>query len=324
MIRFVARGAVCAIACGVLVLGSSAVPASSEQADRDRDVTCASDSGGLSWYPGPSASKVYDDMFSDSMIDIPGLDAGFVPQGMALWNGMLLISAYLPNDEDDDTKAEKAARIFAVHAQTGNYVGSVAINPSHAGGVAVVDDWVFVQGPRPDDKFTVEKYMATHVMVGLTTPVDRISPMGEPQVLEGGASSFLATDGHTLYAGKHNIEKMGFMHEYDVAANGTVQQGRRYNVPSETQGLGMASGEWVYSTSYGRQNVSEIHLLPDGEGNIGEAKCFDAPSMSEGIVAAHGSVYLLFESGAEPYDGARNPITTLHKVSIEELSDYGD
>ncbi|NDB69071.1 MAG: hypothetical protein EB015_13895, partial [Methylocystaceae bacterium] len=70
------------------------------------------------------------------MIWAPGLDDGYVPQGMTFAGGAIYMSAYLSTN----TKSGKGAcRIFKVDPKSGNQLGHFDLNDDcgHAGGLAV-------------------------------------------------------------------------------------------------------------------------------------------------------------------------------------------
>jgi hypothetical protein len=98
------------------------------------------------WYQGKTASNVYDTRFSAGPA-VPGL-RDYVPQGVATWHNwdaagrdLLVISSY----RDGGGRAG----LFGIDAGTGKHVGTVAIAPTHAGGIAITKGWAFVQARTP-------------------------------------------------------------------------------------------------------------------------------------------------------------------------------
>src|SRR4051795_4185071 len=139
---------------GALVL--SIATAAGPAAPADAKITCNSTShGGGAWYQGKTASNVYDTRFSAGPA-VPGLRDD-VPQGVAAWrdwdaagHDLLVVSSY----RDGGGKA----RLFGIDAGTGKHVGTVAIAPTHAGGIAITNGWAFVQGQDSGTKHYVRKY----------------------------------------------------------------------------------------------------------------------------------------------------------------------
>lgn len=319
------RGAVIALTSGACLFCSSTVSGAVAGGDvAEEKITCAQAPGDAPFYKGDSASKVYDGMFSESRA-IPGLDDGYVPQGLTVWKDLMLITSY-----KDDGDSEGDARIYVINLTTGAR-DFVQIADSHAGGVAVVKDWVFVEGKRVEDgddegtgkDYTIDKYRLGDLLLSLSLPGHLpIKRSGEPRPVYG--SSFLTSSGDTLYAGRFNKGDRDSMYEYSVADNGDLKTGQKYEVPKKTQGLLVAKGHFIYSTSQGEGNFSNVYVVDGGATDIDpSARCFRAPSMSEGIAAFNETAYLLFESGAEKYEeDAKNPIENLHKADLVDLATY--
>ena len=81
------------------------------------------------------------------------------------------------------------------------------------------------------------------------------------------------------------------MYSYKVAADGSLAtQAGAYEVPKKTQGLLVTASRFIYSTSYGNDNRSNIYVVDGGARTISPstAKCFRAPSMTEGITEYGG------------------------------------
>jgi hypothetical protein len=169
--------------------------------------------------------------------------------------------------------------------------------------VAVVGRWVFVT----DAGNTVYRYRA-----------DRVAAIfrgqRHPDTLDGApagtviGSGFLATDGQSLWAGTFNQNGLGVMHRYTVDGNGNLHAaGGNIEVPKKTQGLLVLPNYFVFSTSYGRTNRSNIYVVKRGYPNLvtsyrnGNLRCVRAPTMSEGVAITGDRVYQLFESGADCY-----------------------
>ncbi|QUH06453.1 hypothetical protein HUO13_33815 [Saccharopolyspora erythraea] len=271
--------------------------------------------GGRAFYPGPSAGKVYDSKFEQAN-RIPGLTEGYVPQGLGAWKNwdgaghdMMLISMY--------TDGYKG-RIYGIEAGTSKVFGPVDIRSDHAGGIAVVKGWVFVPG---DNNTSMNKYKAADLAAKFKAGGRQtLAPNGPAQKV--GGASFLTGYGGVLYTGHFDDDRM---YTYEVnGTTGRLEKTATYQTPDKTQGVMVTRTHFVYSTSYGRKNPSNIHLVAHGK-NIGDpsAKCFQAPSMSEGMADYEGTAWLLYESGAtQAYPGARNVIEHLHRARTADLPEF--
>jgi hypothetical protein len=139
-----------------------------------------------------------------------------------------------------------------------------------------------------------------------------------------GVSRRFTSYGDYLYAGKFSETSRGKMYRYKVGADGglTTQSGA-YEVPTKTQGLMVTADKFVYSTSLGNDNRSNIYVVDGGARDIDRSstRCFRAPSMSEGIAQYGGYAWLVYESGADKYvaKNPRNIIRELHKSKISTL-----
>jgi hypothetical protein len=307
--------------------------------------------GGSDFYDDPKASDRYDALFSKSHA-VPHLNT-HVPQGMATWSNwkgdqdLLLITSYEPSSdpgrESNSQPADPAdnSYIIALDAKTGQHVGTVELTSFHAGGIAVFEKlgWAFVPNGDPAGG-KVSKYPLDRLRQAIRdskpdspTPVE---PEGADQPVY--ATSFLTSHGptDTLWAGKFNKKGREFMRSYTVSEDGKLtERDGQFQVPAKTQGLVVTDDVFVYSTSSGRKNRSNIYVVQRGEGSsdLDKAKlsCFRAPTMSEGMAVYGDDVHLVYESGASYYlkddckrkkDGCKpdNVIKDLHKAPLAELA----
>ncbi|MBB3663094.1 hypothetical protein FB384_001998 [Prauserella sediminis] len=281
-------------------------------------IECETAMGTDPFYPGESASQIYDDRYSRGAA-VPYLDEGFTPQGLGYWEDwdgsggdLLLVTAY---------KSGEHSRIYGIEAGSGDHIGSVDIAEAHVGGIAVVGGWAFVPGNGSD---RIRKYDLGELRTAMTEAgIPNLAQTGTSQ--EVPAASFLGSGGDTLYSGKFNETGRGYMHDYSVAADGTLTQGTKYEVPKKTQGMTVADGTFIYSTSYGRTNRSNIYTVDEGATDIDpSAKCYRAPSMSEGVTDHGGRLYVLYESGSSKFTdpGPRNDIEHLHEADVADAIDF--
>lgn len=282
-----------------------------------RAISCDTKTGGGSFnYDGPAASTKYDSRFSNSAA-LPKLGS-YVPQGIGTWwnwsgkKNLLLVTMY---------HTGKQSLIVGIDPATNKVVGDVAIAETHGGGITTSMGWAFVQGSTNG----IRKYK-------LSTLAAAMKKAGTPYVKAVGSerkvygASFLTSYGDSLWSGKFNDKGRDKMYEYKIKSNGTlVTVNRAWEIPTKTQGLLVTKSHFIYSTSYGRKNLSNLYVVRRGQTDLDKAKlsCFRAPSMSEGITEFGGRAYLVFESGSYPYrsdPATKNVITRLHKASISSLT----
>jgi hypothetical protein len=301
--------------------------ASLVRSNRAQAISCATAVGeGRNFYPGPKSSNVYDTRFHRGPALSPNVLDTHVPQGLATWENyygrgadLLVYTAY---DQDDSTG--RNAFIQGVNPRTGRRTAIAEVAGSHVGGIAVAGKWVFVSGrPASDGHHTVRKYRARAIRRALQGRTNYVRQVGAARHVYG--ASFLADHGGVLFAGRFDATGRDRMYRYRIDADTgalTTLTGA-IEVPMKTQGLTVTRSRYVFSTSYGRTNRSNIYVTRKGHADLDAARprCFRGPSMSEGVaVSQTGRVYLVFESGSAKYrDSARNPISRLHWVTRSQL-----
>jgi hypothetical protein len=92
-------------------------------------------------YGDAMLSSVPNEQAIDTMIWAPGLDDGFIPQGITFAEGQILISAYQSMDPEIDNGP---AKVFRVSPDTGEITGEFDLPPDvgHAGGLAYEGDGI--------------------------------------------------------------------------------------------------------------------------------------------------------------------------------------
>jgi hypothetical protein len=273
--------------------------------------------GGATFYDGPSASTKYDARFSNSA-SIPNLSTQ-TPQGAGTWynwdgsgKNLVLVGSY---------RAGADSQIYGIDPSTGSTVGVVAVAESHLGGITVSKGWAFVSGAGS----SIRKYRLTELR-------DALKAAGTPYLAQVGTArdvagaSFLGSYGDSLFAGTFNETGRGTMYEYKIADDGTLTTvAGAWEVPTKTQGLTVTASHFIYSTSYGRGNRSNLYVVKRGQKDLDAAalSCFRAPSMTEGITELNGTAYLVYESGSYLYSGdpaTLNVIPRMHKATITSLT----
>jgi hypothetical protein len=276
--------------------------------------------GGSTFYDGPSASKKYDARFSNSAA-IPNLGT-HTPQGAGTWwnwdgtRDLLLVTAY---------RGGANSQIIGIDPATNKTVGVVAIAASHVGGITTSNGWAFVQGADSGGYGTIRKYRLSELKVAMKkagTPY--LKSIGTARKVYG--ASFLTSYGGYLWSGKFNETSRGRMYQYKINSDGSLTTiNKAWEVPTKTQGLLVTGSHFIFSTSYGRSNRSNLYVVRRGQPDLDNARlrCFRAPSMSEGITEYGGRAYLVFESGSHLYRSdprTLNVIGRLHKASLSSLT----
>lgn len=302
------RSTVIAMAGGALLLGTATAGGAVNDSDvEDQAIKCATERGKDDFYPGPSASKVYDEKFDKEAWSIPGLRDGYIPQGLTRIDNVMVVTSY---------KNGENGRIYGIDLTTGKALDPVEVAPSHMGGATVVGSWLYVSAANDH----IARYPSAVVLKELLTPgKSYLEPTGKQKVY---AASFLASHNGVVYAGRFNRAGQDKMYSYKIGgADGSLDQWEKYEIPKKAQGLLVTDEKFVFSTSATTKNRSNLYISNSADHQLEpSAKCFRAPSMSEGLTTYGDNVYLLFESGAPKYaDTATNPITKLHQAKISKL-----
>jgi hypothetical protein len=331
------------------LLVCAAPAAAAEPWERKREsISCADDTGSAPFYNGASASRTYDSTFRLGHRIPQGVLDGYVPQGLGTWAGwggagrdLLLQSAY--NDGTD------RAVITGMVPGGGSTRTATLVRPgrkgyvdAHVGGVAVVGSWVFVTGQTVRGLPTILRFGKRAVRRALATG-GRLKAQREMRIdvgTRGFAASFLAADGSSVWVGTFDSNSRNRMYRLAVGARGGLRRAGGPNawrqIPMKTQGLAVTRTHFLFSTSWGSQNRSNVYVVRRGKKFLDNAYpqdlvCFAAPSMSEGITLSGGQAFLTFESGsykfrADPCDKpvfegdcTRNVVTHLHRAPLDTL-----
>jgi hypothetical protein len=282
-------------------------------------VTCyTSTSGASTWYSGASASYRYDGKFSSGPVPATQttLDA-YVPQGLATWANwdgsgasLLVYSAY--------GDAGTSALVQGVNPATGARTRPAYVPYSHVGGIAISNGYAWVAGGSKLSRYSLDALRGAFK----GTSSASIRPSYTRSVY--GSSFVGASSGH-LFAGRFNENSRDVMHRYRIEPDGTLTQlAGSVEVPAKTQGVGVTTTHYFFSSSYGETSRSTLYVVRRGYGlDSAKAACFSAPTMSEGATVHDGRLYVIFESGARFYTSGSDPtnvIKRLHQAPLGNLT----
>lgn len=211
----------------------------------------------------------------------PNLKAGFTPQGMTTWGQDVLMAEYKPGSN---------TRLVAVSPSSGKVYGQVSISPTHAGGIAIVGDWLYVQNADTANHDAVRRYRLTDLNAAMrrshktkTHPVF-IKQAGLQQLAPWQFASFMTTDGFQLLSGHHGVGLGSRMYRFDVdQSTGLLTAVGYVMVPENTQGV--AAAGTVFTSGGGHLTVAGVSL--------------PIPSHAEGVVVLNDTAYISFEHGAK-------------------------
>jgi len=237
---------------------------------------------------------------------VPGLEEGWIPQGLALVDAHALVSAY----QEGDAQKPKC-RVFRVEIATGKTVGSFDMPAPcvHAGGITDIGGgWVVVADTRQDWRVDVEKAIAAGKAEGATKGMIKLS--------RGFGSAFTFFDGKHLWNGVWVDEKDAAgskIYRLDLAVfdrDGVTVDAEVpleiLPVPIRAQGgaLDRQGNLWIAS-SLG-PNYSKLYRVDRKTGQ--PLATYEMPSRIENIVFDKDNrLWAISESGSRKYHNAKDP-----------------
>ena len=232
-----------------------------------------------------------------------GDDRGWIPQGLGYDpSSGLLLQGYYTKDEGDLSSLSLIDEASGLELNQVNLGGEVSEGgttqdygtPSHAGGVTVDGDHVYVTSDNQVWTYSLSEMRNA----GSGAPVNPTAP---PQSVSAGSYTAFA-DG-TLYVGDHYGDQL-YAYEKDPSGQwqpvtGTDGSPVVIETPPSVQGVVVRDGEFVFSTSSGRESGSSLVVQDAETGERGDP--YPMPNMSQGVVEADGDLITTYESGAGAY-----------------------
>lgn len=306
--------------------------------------------GNISIFLDGNYSRLDVSDYSESIFAVPGLDKGFVPQGICYIEFLdsFAISGYIKGEN---------SRIYLISNETGEVKELILKDFSkHAGGIASdgSDVWISAGGDENEGGFV---YHLSATTLSWASDGEEIEFDGSFRTQV--RASTICCDGEMLYVAEfyekddypvnpsHSFEankawavgyELPIISDYDGKEK---QPDVVLSIPEKVQGMSVTDdGNILFSTSYGRFYDSTLHVYEPLEkwssGEViynGEAvKLYVAedasliskvrmPTLMEGIDVEGSKLYVVFESGATAYSDAKQIITDVKKVSINALID---
>ncbi|MGQ0630113.1 MAG: hypothetical protein ACT4P1_03665 [Sporichthyaceae bacterium] len=280
---------------------------------------CARAAGGDGpFYPGPSASTVYNSTFAQGPA-IPHLST-HIPQGLTTWRNwkgsgsdLLLVGAYRDGSR---------SYLIGINPASGKRVGTVQVAESHLGALGLAGKWLFTTG---SDNDRVRKYKVSDLRDAMkraaannTKPV--LAEVGKAQKVIG--SHFMTVDDGEVWAGRYSRSSdNSAMARYRVRSDGTLDQaGKPWPVPTQTQGALVTEDRFVFYSGLTTGKVTVIERSGrDLSGATG--RCFAAPNFGQNLAQVGDRVFLNFEGGSakDNVPNTANKIKHLHVADLDEL-----
>ena len=266
----------------------------------------AADIGGTQPTYGPAAvSEVPNAGAVVRRMWLPGLDAGYNPQGMTVVEGAVLVASYRSNEYSAD---RGPCRVFRVDPRSGAELGHADVPApcGHAGGLAITaaDGQLYVADTHTLFAAPLDQLLAT------ATPRFRRLSLG-PGVI----GALAASSRDALWIGTYRENEPGRLYRFDRQVIGVLHDGETLSaahssaqivIPSYAQGATIdRNGRLWVSRSAGRWG--ELDQLSPATGAV-ERRYPIAPGV-EGIAAdADGLIWAVSEAGSRhTYDNLWAP-----------------
>jgi hypothetical protein len=253
---------------------------------------------------------------------VPGLDAGFVPQGLALADGFALISGY--GEAGGGPGSFGFCRVYRIDLATGEARGYFTLPDvvRHAGGLAY-------DGQGTLYVADTEVLVAVQLAGSLASPDHRAVVTGTAHLAAPLRGSFIAFDGSALWVGRYDrdaAQSLWRIEPAQVAAGHTLTEADtsgRLPVPALSQGAAFdARGRlWLSQSSsrLGRLQRADAHGGADPRSGAGEASYAFAPGVEGLAFAPDGTLWTVSEAGARRYQGWKAFHPLILGVNVNKL-----
>jgi outer membrane protein assembly factor BamB len=241
----------------------------------------------------------------------PGLDDGFVPQGIAAIGGALYVSSYHSESRDKD---RGLCRLYRIDPRTGNVTATLDLPAAcgHAGGLA--------KGP-PGTLFVADTWTAFEVK--LNRPGDgALGNVTRTFKLTGTVrGSFAAGSADALWLGTYTRQGPGHIHKFPFAKLapelGDADASLVIPLPERSQGAAFdAQGRLWTTQSSG--SFGSLTVLDAADGKV--LKRYDAPvGIEDASFDDQGGLWSLSESGSKRWLGWAQFYPLLFRLDVGKL-----
>lgn len=266
-------------------------------------------------YGPPRVSAVPNLMAAGPLLWVPGLDGGWNPQGLAVVEGSLLVSAY----RSDRFGANRGpCRVFRVDPASGRETGRFDVPPpcGHAGGLAYAgDSTLYIADTR------------TIFEVDLESAFSNRDPRFRTFALGPGLKGALAASGRgEIWIGTYEEDRPGRIFKYDRSVLRALPDhavltrelaAAELVIPSYAQGAAASSDElWISRSEIAWGSLEKLDLA---RGLVVEQ--YPAPGGIEGIAFdGGGRLWAVSEAGVRRFPGHYPFFPVIFRLDLNRLT----
>jgi hypothetical protein len=297
-------------------VGATAAPASQTAPQCDASQV----KGEAPPYEGRSVSRLYDRLFTSGAA-VPHLKR-HVPQGLTTWPNwdgsgkpLLLLGMYRKHEE---------SYLVGLDPDSKRHVGTVVVEESHLGGIAVVDDWLIAQDTsEPRDIPAVRRYRVSDLREAMfeaqSGEMPYLESVGEPQEVYG--ASYMDVAEGSLYIGRYSRGRTkSRLFRYEVDDRGMLHEVEGpWKVPPRTQGVLVTPHHFLFANSDGNRYGQLRAFRRSADLSLTPVGCLWTPTLPQNLTYFSGRVFMAYESGASRFWRPHNRIKHLHTASLPAL-----
>jgi hypothetical protein len=270
-----------------------------------------------------SVSSVPNRKAIGTRIWVPGLDDGFVPQGMTFAEGQILLSLYQSTDVD---KSSGPARVYRVDPNTGNITGQFALPPDvgHADGLAYAgDNVVYLADTHSKQIFKLDLEKA--IREGNCNE----SVLSKIIVHKSMGPAFLTYDGRYLWFGQYTKSKSDAPKIYKIDPNGSFKEGPEiaklspdmalfsFEIDIESQGATFDKDGYLWLSQSGSK-MGKIQKVNPSNGKV--VKEYELMAGVEDLATApDGKLWSVSEAGTKRWFKWQTFYPLIFEIDITKL-----
>ena len=258
-----------------------------------------------------SAYSKYQTFFDNTDIDngivIPGLKSTMIPQGMCKYGDFIYVSAY-------DSNGNINSCIYVIRSSTGGLEKTIWLkdNRTTVGGLATDGSYLYIASSTTGKVGIVSLDTLNSSYSNQTIDITYVSALSDANKSITCSYCTYDTSRNLLWVGIYNRDGESYAYGYETNGTNELTLQCKINVPAKTQGLFFVDNYVYFSTSYGRNNTSNIRkCIVSGSGlsyTHTVQETIEVPPTSENIFIENNKLYILFGNAASYYyNDSSNP-----------------